>query len=391
MTSTSPETGLYIETAPALHDLCATLARSPYIALDTEFVREKTYYAQLCLIQVATDDVVACIDPLRLEDLNPLWEVLERTDIVKVFHAGGQDLEIFHQLTGRLPRNLFDTQIAATVLGFGEQIGYAALVQALLDIELDKSMSRTDWSQRPLSPAQLRYAEDDVRHLRRVYALQRARLNEQGREDWLREDFLALEDPARYEQAADQAWTRLRGVHHLRGVQLAVAQRIAAWREDRARHENRPRRWFLPDELILDLSKLMPRAPRELHALRGWPRGVMESHGPRLLELIQQARELPEGQWPELAPRLRLSEEQEIAALLVQTALRIQSEAHGVSPATFAGNREVEALVAGERALPLLTGWRRRLAGETALAVLEGQLAIGLRDGRAQLYPATPV
>ena len=233
----------YIETPADLSALCEQLKRSDWLTLDTEFIREETYYPQLCLIQVATDDVVACIDPLAIDDLSPLMEVFYDPAITKVLHSARQDLEIFQNLRGRPPENIFDTQIAATLLGQGDQIGYGNLAKAMLGVELDKAHSRTDWAKRPLSPEQLDYAADDVRYLRDIYKQQIQQLQEMGRLQWLDEDFAQLSNPALYEPPIADAWKRLKGLNRLKGVQLAIVRELAQWREELAKERNLPRRW----------------------------------------------------------------------------------------------------------------------------------------------------
>ena len=231
---------LYVDTPQALTQLCKQLQHSPWFALDTEFIREKTFYPRLCLLQVANTQHLACIDVLALNDLSPLLDILYDPASTKVLHSAHQDLEIFYHLRGALPTPIFDTQLAATLLGLGEQIGYAALVKTLLKIDLDKSQTRTDWSCRPLDPAQLSYAADDVRYLGQIYQQQRQELEQRQRLDWLTEDFTALCDPARYRVDVDQAWQRIKGQQRLRGVQLAVLRTLAAWREQRASSLDRP-------------------------------------------------------------------------------------------------------------------------------------------------------
>lgn len=375
----------FIDTPGELAELCEQLRGSEWLTLDTEFIRERSYYPQLCLIQVANAEVVACIDPLALDDLEPLLDVIFDPAITKVFHAGGQDLEILYYLREAVPQNLFDTQIAATLLGQGEQVGYGKLVQQMLDVELDKTQSRTDWSLRPLSEAQIRYAADDVRYLRDVYRQQREMLERLGRLSWLQDDFAALELSDRYRILPQQAWKRVKGARRLRGVQLKVLQDLAAWREERAVAADKPRKWILHDDVLLDLARQMPASMKQLERMRGITPAVLRHSGQILLQIIAQARQAPEAEWPRLPAIRHLSVEQDAITDLLMAVVRLAGERHDVSPATLAARKDLEKLVAGERDVDLLGGWRRQLAGEDVLAVLEGRTDFGVRDGRPVL------
>jgi ribonuclease D len=289
---------LYLVDQPALDEFCTGLRGASWLALDTEFIREQTYYPQLCLIQVANTEQIACIDPLALPSLDPLLEVLYDPTVTKVLHAAYQDLEIFYYLRGAVPTPIFDTQLAASVLGYGNQVGYANLVQQMLGVELEKTHTRADWRRRPLPSAWLAYAADDVRHLREIYWQQRVMLKERGGMEGLDEDFTALTDPVRYQPQPQEAWRRIREHQRLRGVQRAVLQALAAWREEQAIRNDRPRRWILHDGPLLELARRMPDDVDGLARIHGLPPATLRRHGPALLERIAIARaELPE-QWP---------------------------------------------------------------------------------------------
>lgn len=366
-------TDLYIDTPAELEALCTRLRGHPWLAIDTEFIRERTYRARLCLVQVASEDDIACIDTLALDSLDPLIERLLDPTVTKVLHAARQDLEIFHDLTGgRVPAPVFDTQLAATLAGFGDQIGYAELVKRLLGVSLDKSQSRTDWSARPLDDEQLRYAADDVRHLREVYTLLRDRLESAGRLEWLEEDFAALADPAQYRSDPDSAWRKVRGANQLRGTQLAVLRALAAWRERQAEAADRPRRWILDDAALLALAKSSPTRREQLGKVRGLGESWIRRHGGDLLELIRAAREAGPGQ--EAAPRrprpLTLPEEARVDALMA--LVRLQANEHDVAPATLATRRDLEALIRGEEDVALRRGWRHGLVGKLLDRFLSG-------------------
>lgn len=375
-------TALYIESPAQLTALCEQLRRHDWLTLDTEFLREKTYRPRLCLLQVANPEVIACIDPLALDDLSPLLEVLYDRSITKVLHAAHQDLEIFFEMRGALPAPVFDTQIAATLLGHGDQIGYGNLVKAELGIELDKAHARTDWCHRPLDDAQLDYAADDVRHLCEIYLRQRQQLTDLGREQWLQADFDELVDPARYSNPPETAWLRVKGGNRLRGVQLAVLQSLAAWREEQAQTSNRPRRWILKDEVLLDLAKQMPADEGRLRRIRGLEEGSVQRHGANLLRLIAEAKQLPKEQWPTLKEGQRLPPQQEPLVDVLMALLRERCQQQRISPSAVAGRRELERLVLGESDIPLLHGWRAAIAGQALQALLRGELMLLVESGR---------
>ncbi len=376
-----PEAAEYIDTPQGLERLCHRLKRCSFIALDTEFVREKTYFPRLCLIQVATQSVLALIDPLALTDLSPLIAVMDKTSVTKVFHAGRQDLEIFYELTGRLPQPLFDTQLAATLLGHGDQIGYAALVEARCGVVLEKAHTRTDWTARPLSPGQLAYAADDVRYLVPLYQHLRRQLEQDGRLAWLATDLAALGNPETYAADPQQAWTRVRGSQGVSGKALERLRQLAAWREQKARLEDRPRRWVINDEALVDLARLAPVELASLAQLRGMDATTAHRYGPALLEVIhtRQGEATPPSSGK---PREALSGEQEALVDYLLAVVRLQALTQRVTLASLASRRDLEAVVLGERDLPLLRGWRRALAGEQVLAVLEGRARLAVVAGQ---------
>ncbi len=377
-------TDLYVDTPEALERLCDQLRDSDWLALDTEFLREKSYYPRLCLLQVANEDLVACVDPLALTDLTPLLNILYDPAVTKVLHAAHQDLEIFYAMTGRVPAPVFDTQMAATVLGGGDQVGYGALVKAELDVDLPKTLARTDWCQRPLEPEQLQYAADDVRYLRDVYQCQLAQLQAQGREQWLVEDLTALSEAKRYANPPETAWLRIKGAGRLRGVQLAVLQALAGWRETEAQRSDRPRRWVLRDEVLLDIAKQMPDNRARLERIRGLEERVARRHGDALLSLVAESRQLPRTKWPELVEGPRIAPDQDEVVDAMMSVLRACCREHDVSPAAVAGRRDLERLLAGEDA-PVLHGWRKAVAGDALLALLHGHLTLRVTEGRLRL------
>ncbi len=378
----------YIDNNTDLLALCRELQGSPWLAVDTEFMREKSYYPELCLVQVANNRIVACIDPLGADDLSPLLELLYDPAVVKVFHAARQDLEIFHVMRGTPPAPVFDTQLAATLLGHGDQIGYGALVKATLGVELEKAHSRADWSLRPLTEEQLHYAADDVRYLAQVYLQQLDELQRNGRLEWLADDFAVLADPRTYENPPQEAWQRIKGVNFLKGVQLAVLQSLAAWREEQAQQSDRPRRWILKDEILLDMARHMPDALDKLARIRGLEKGLVERHGKFWLDLIGQARQRPKAEWPQLEPPVRLASGQDALVDAMMALLRLRADEQRVAPTALGGRRDLERLLKGDESCPLLHGWRAALAGHDLQRFLRGELKLQAEGG--QLAARTP-
>lgn len=368
---------LFVDTPEALADLVNRLTGSEWLALDTEFIREKTYWPKLCLIQVSNGDIAAGIDVLSLDDLQPLKALLFDGHILKVFHAARQDVEIFLHDWGQIPLPLFDTQPAAALLGHGDQIGYARLVKEVLDVDLPKDQSRTDWSLRPLDKAQLRYALDDVIYLGQLYTSMRGSLSDRDRLQWLAADFADLADPATYLPDPMRVWTKVKGRQPLRGNQLAILQQLAAWREQRARELDRPRKWILKDEVLTDLARRAPKDMTALGKIRGLEPGVIRNQGEQLLKLVAEARDLPKDQWPsDGRPGAPLSQRQEALVDLLSAVLRLAAEEHQLSPTAIATRKDLEKLVRGDTGIELLHGWRRAVAGELLQAVLAGDKTV---------------
>lgn len=372
----------FIDTDVGLAALCDQLRGQPVLALDTEFLREKTYYARLCLLQVASEGVIACVDPLAIDDLGPLLDIIYDPLVTKVMHSARQDMEILFDLRGELPRPLFDTQIAATLLGFGDQVGYASLVKEVLNVELDKMATRTDWSQRPLDPEQLCYAADDVRYLFTLYHRQVAILRAKGRLAWLQADFDQLTDVVTYAPASDTLWKRVRSAQKLKGESLAVLRELAVWREERARTIDRPRRWVLKDDVMADMARRMPADLEALEKIRGLEHRLITRHGEALLQVIRQGRASDSQSWPVRSAGRRLLPAQEALVDLLMAVLRVRGAEHEVSPALLAGRKELEALVLGDTDCPVLHGWRGELAGRDLRAVLAGEQTLRVADGR---------
>ncbi len=377
---------LFIDQPEQLTAFVARIKSSPWLALDTEFIREKTYFPRLCLLQISDGNTAACIDPLALTDLTPLLEVLFDTSITKIFHAARQDLEIFFNEWQRLPLPLFDTQPAAALLGYGEQIGYAGLIQKTLNIDLPKDHSRTDWARRPLGKEQLRYALDDVIYLGQAYEKMLLQLESLGRLDWLDNDFAQLSDEKTYTPDPMNMWKKAKGRQHLKGVKLAVLQQLAAWREQQAVKRNLPRRWVLKDEVMIDLARHMPQSLAKMESIRGLESGMIRRYGDSLLELLESAKALPRDQWPsDDFSQDKLTPEQEAMSDLLYCALRLLAATNNMSAAAITSKKQLHALIQGERELTLMRGWRKTVAGDPLLDLLNGKRQIVVENGNPVL------
>ena len=379
-----------IETTEDLRALVSRLAKEEFVTVDTEFMRERTFWPKLCLVQVAGEEEAAIIDPLAPGmDLSPLFELMSDERVLKVFHAGRQDIEIFHHLSGRVPAPVFDTQIAAMVCGFGDQVSYEALATRLAGAKIDKGSRFTDWARRPLSRRQLEYALADVTHLRKVYRRLKEELALSGREEWLKEELALLVDPATYEQEAEEAWRRVK-FRPRDPRQLALLQRLAGWREEEAKRRDLPRRRVLKDEAIAEIAGEMPTSREELERLRNVSAGMAKSEtGRAILELVRQVKELPEQALPKPEKKPKPHPEgTQARADILKLALKIVSEREGIAPRLIASARDLERLAAGETDLPVMRGWRRKVFGELAQSLLRGEKVIGLRNGRPAILPA---
>ena len=373
---------MYIATQENLAAFVERARSSSVLAIDTEFLREKTYYAKLCLLQMATDDEVVIVDPFEMDDLSVMVPLLEDERIVKLFHAAGQDLEIILREVGVLPRPVFDTQIAAALLGHTQQIGYAALVHAECGVSLKKIDSFTDWSRRPLSASQRDYAADDVVYLPRLYAGMRAALEEKGRLHWLDHDFEELSDPARYEANERERFRRLKRVSQLSRRQLSAAREVAAWRELEAQRRDVPRKWVVTDEQIVEACKREARTIDELFMVRGLSDRLSTKDARAVVSLISSALSAPPDTWPEL-DRCGKSEPNVDAELDLMSALvRLRAKENGIAFPTLASHDDLARVARGYReGVDLLRGWRRAIVGEELLELLDGRLTLSLDGG----------
>ncbi|WP_342628105.1 ribonuclease D [Nguyenibacter vanlangensis] len=371
-----------ITTTDELTAVIERLRQEPFVTIDTEFVRERTYWPELCLVQLAGQADVVVVDTLAAGiDLAPLGALLDDPAVVKVFHAARQDLEIFLHLFDRLPESLFDTQVAAMVAGYGDQVGYDNLVSSLTGAHIDKTHRFSDWSARPLSPAQISYAAADVTHLRTVYQVLLDRLGREGRLDWVAAELAVLSVPATFRPDPETMWERMRPRTANRRM-LGILRAIAAWREREAQRVNVPRQRLLKDESLLEIAATAPADPDALARIRGVSRGFAEGKGGAgLLEALADAKALPDSALPR-PPKAREGQRPSPALVaLLKVLLAACCEEHDVAPRLVASADDLDRLaLEAEPDLPLMQGWRRKVFGDDALALKSGQMLLGV-DG----------
>ena len=381
-----PPTTLITETE-VLAALCERLAAETFVTVDTEFMRERTYWPELCVVQLAGTGDVAVVDAQAPGlDLAPLGALLANPAVTKVFHAARQDVEIFLQLFGAVPAPLFDTQVAAMVAGFGDQVGYDSLVGALTGGHIDKAHRFSDWSARPLSAAQVNYAAADVTYLRQVYERLSVRLSQEGRAEWVAQELATLANPATYRPDPETIWERLRPRTSNRRM-LATLRAAAAWREREAQRINIPRQRLVRDESLLELAATAPANAEALGRIRGISRGFAEgASGQGLLAALAAAAALPEDALPDgRAPREGPKPSPALVALL-KVLLAEKAEAHDVAPKLLASSEDLERLAVEDRPdIPALAGWRLQVFGEDALALKNGSIALGVSGRRIKL------
>lgn len=379
-----------ITNTDALAAFCRDLAGSEFITVDTEFLREKTYWPKLCLVQVAGPGGAAAIDPLADRiDLSPLYDLFLDARTLKVFHAARQDLEIFFKLMGRLPAPLFDTQLAAAVCGFGDQVSYETLINKLARVRLDKGSRFTDWSLRPLSQRQVDYALSDVIHLRPAYEKLRQRLLATGRAEWLAEDLASLLDPAVYTVEPREAWRRIKNRTGNRRF-LAVLRELAAWREREAQARDLPRPWVMRDEALLEIAHHTPRTAEELGRTRGLARKFAEgAAGGDVLAAVNLALAIPLEECPPVEERRDPPRGLAAVVELLKVLLKMTCEDADVAQRLVASSEDIELIAAlGDRAdVPALHGWRRQVYGAQALKVRDGHLGMVIRGRKIVLLP----
>ena len=370
---------LMIETTADLIKACEIFSQNEFVTVDTEFLRESTFWPQLCLIQVASTNHEALIDPLAKGlDLKPFFDLMANPAVVKVFHAARQDIEIIHHLGGIIPHPLFDTQVAAMVCGFGDSVSYDQLVQKISGKHIDKSSRFTDWSHRPLSEKQLDYALADVTHLRDVYATLKAELEREGRAHWLEDEMAVLERPETYDIHPDDAWVRMK-MRVRKPSELAVLQKVTAWREREARSRDVPRGRIIKDEAIYEIAQQQPKDAEALGKLRTIPRGWERSTaGAAIVAAVNEALALPKEEMPKIPKPYQPNEGAASAVELLKVLLKLTAEREGVAAKIVASTDDLEKIASeGEKAdVPALYGWRRELFGDRALKLIDGGLAL---------------
>ncbi len=389
MLHSNQETPEVITTTGALSEACEKLARSSYVAVDTEFIRESTFWPNLCLIQLAAPGVAVIVDPLaRGIALDPFFALMANDQVVKVFHAARQDVEIVFHLKGIVPAPLFDTQVAAMVCGFGELVSYSALVKQMLGRTHDKTSRYTDWARRPLSEPQLHYAIGDVTHLSEIYPKLLARLEAAKRAHWLADEMAMLAAPETYETQPEDAWRRLK-LRVRTPKSLAVAVEVAAWREHKARDLNKPRAHILKDEAIADVAAQAPRSVEELGRLRSFRDGFAKSPLAReILEAVQKGLALDPAKLPAMPQTTSLTPGAAAVADLLRVLLKAVAGKHDVASKLIATADDLEKIAMDDNAnVPALSGWRRELFGEAALALKAGRLALTMKKGEVIVAP----
>lgn len=373
-----------ITSTQALAALCKQLATHDYVTVDTEFLREQTFWPKLCLVQLAGPDIEAIVDPMAAGlKLDPLWELMADETTVKVFHAARQDLEIVWTMAGLLPHPIFDTQVAAMVCGFGDSVSYSNLVKKVTGKDIDKSSRFTDWSRRPLSDKQLIYALGDVTHLRDAYRVLSARIAAEGRQTWIAEEMAVLTDPAIYSVEPDDAWKRLK-VRSGSKKFLAALKGLAAWREREAQARDVPRQRILKDDALLDIASHAPRTVAELDGLRSVPRGYAQSRGgAQILEAISAGLALPPDQVPVLERSERMPDSDSGLVDALKLLLKLKSDESGVAARLIANAADIERLAAfATPDVPAVHGWRRDVFGAAALDLKAGKLVLKIENGK---------
>ncbi|MBC8048814.1 MAG: ribonuclease D [Chitinophagales bacterium] len=379
-----------ITTTQGLTEICERMARAPFVAVDTEFMRETTFWPNLCLIQIATPGLAAAIDPLAKDiSLKPFFDLMANSQVTKVFHAARQDIEIIYNLARIIPAPLFDTQVAAMVCGFGESVSYSALVKQLTGKNHDKTSRFTDWAHRPLSSAQLHYAIGDVTHLRDVYLKLVDRLATAGRARWVDDEMALLESPATYETQPEDAWRRLK-VRVRTPQAMAIVMEVAAWRETQAQKQNVPRSRIIKDEAIYDLAAQAPKTVEELGRLRSFKDGAARAQrGRELVDVVVQALRRDPSTIPPLSQTAPLPPAAAAVADLLRVLLKAVAAKSDVAPKLIATSDDLEQIALGrdEAGILALQGWRRELFGDAALALKAGKLALTMKDGEVVATP----
>lgn len=376
---------MYISTQSELIDFIERAKKSDVLAIDTEFLREKTYYPKLCLLQMATEDEDVIVDPFTVGSLHVLSDLFTNTAIMKLFHAGTQDIEILQRVVGVIPHPLFDTQIAAALLGHTLQIGYGSLVQSVCGVTLKKGDSYTDWSRRPLTKSQIAYAADDVIYLPKMYRKMKAKLEALGRLSWLDADFAELADPAKYNMDPRMRYRKLKRVNQLSRKQLSAAREVAAWREEVAMQRDIPRKWILTDEQIVEACRRDTHTIDQLFMVRGISEKLSTEDARTVCSAINKGRQLPEDQWPIIEQRSRNEHNVDAEVDAMCAIVRLRSKQNNIAFQTLASHDDLVDVARGHTDREVLKGWRRDIVGNDLLAFMQGKLVISICNGNIKV------
>jgi len=367
---------MMITTTKELQALCKRFEKQPFIAVDTEFIREKTYYPQVCLIQLASPTEAVCVDPLSKElDLSPLFQLFQNKKVIKVFHACRQDIEIFYHLSHQIPVPIFDTQVGAMVCGYGDNVSYQQLVNDFVGVSLDKTMRVTDWSRRPLSEEQIQYALHDVVELCTVYTKMMEKICAQNRLDWLSEEMTELINPTTYEPDVNTLWKKVK-TPFKKPLSAHVFAKLYAWRERVAQKIDRPKKHFIKDEALIELAIAMPTKPEEIESLRALPDGFGRSdYAKEIIGVITAAAKDDPATFEQPIQVKSLTAKQHVLADILQLVLKICAENYGVAPKLVATQQDIQSFIQTGEA-PFLTGWRKIVFGDVAMAMQQGKISI---------------
>ena len=374
---------MFISNRESFRAFIERASSSSFLAIDTEFLREKTYYAKLCLLQIATENEVAIIDPFKVGSLTPLAALFEDEAIVKVFHACDQDIEILYHEIGVAPKPLFDTQVAAALLGHPKQVGYGALVHSICGVTLKKADSFTDWSVRPLTDSQIKYAADDVIYLAKMYVPIVEKLEKAGRLSWLKHDFDELSNPERFTVDPRKRFRHLKRGNQLTRMQLSAARELAAWREQRAESRNIPRKWVMTDEQIVEICKRESRTIDDLFLVRGVREKLSTRDAREVVALLCKGMDLPEDEWPTTGRSDRSERNVDVEVGLMGALLHLRAREAGVAPQAIASTSDLAALARGHKEdNELLRGWKYELVGKEFEQLLGGKIALSFNKGK---------
>ena len=368
----------------ALKAICQQISHNNAVAVDTEFKRETTYFPKACLIQLAIDDLTVCVDPLSITNFEPLKAILYSPKITKIFHAARQDLEIFYLLFNEIPQPIFDTQIASALLGGAEQVGYATLVKKILNVELDKSLTRANWEKRPIPDKQLIYAANDVIYLLKIYQHQIQALETCGRREWLANAFDFLLDKNLYRPDPDSAWKRIKNTHRLPKEQRCIVFKLAQWRETTALKRNKPRTFIIKNQSILDIAHQQPITIKELHNIKELHPSFIRRDGETVLKLVQSAKSMHEDACPSSAINQPLSNDQLLMLSDLQILIQLKAKENNIDSSYLSTKKELEKLIRQEDSV-LLHGWRYELAGRDAVKFINGKLILKTSNGAVKL------